>query len=270
MCSGNVFPSQRNERRVLIEDSSEIELPEQAFRRSSAPSPESIVDVNGSTPRSLPSQHDEAGRAAHSRPGTPPTPEASRSDSLATKTPPTVGPLESYLACPQSHERRALWLPPDDDEDRERDTKSSSCGSVVLGKRRVPGVYEQAERSTSPFGTTQGADDAKAEQPLTHYLSSVHPHEVLAYQIWKLASKDKERDPRLELGVPGPSENAVPASNHSLFLEASRKEDDIPAESAVLSPAVIIPQGPIEVGYERRGSDSAISDLETEELHQLV
>ncbi|KAK1623259.1 hypothetical protein BDP81DRAFT_137040 [Colletotrichum phormii] len=248
----------------------EIEFPKQAFRRSSAPSPESIVDVNGITPRSLPSQHDEAGRAARSRPGTPQTPEASSSDSLATKTPPTAGPLESYLACPQSHERRALWLPPDDEDDRQGDQSSSNCGSVVLGKRRVPGVYEQVERSTSPFGATQGADDAKADQPLTHYLSSVHPHEVLAYQTWELASKDKERDPILELDVPGPSENAVPTSNHSLSLEASRKEDDIPAASAVLSPAVFIPQGPIEVGYERRGSDSAISDLETEELHQLV
>ncbi|KXH33362.1 hypothetical protein CSIM01_03276 [Colletotrichum simmondsii] len=247
----------------------EIELQKQAFRRSSAPSPESVVDVNGSTARSTHSQHDETVRAARSRPGTPATPEASSSDSLATKTPPTAGPLESYLACPQSHERRALWLPPDNDD--ERDANSSDCGSVILGKRRVPGVYEQIERSTSPFGTTGGADDAKAERPLTHYLSSVHPHEVLAYQMWELASKENERDPGLELSVPRLSENAVLASNPPISPEASsNRELDIPAAPAVPSPAVSIPQGPIEVGYERRGSDSAISDLETEELYQLL
>ncbi|KAK1726441.1 uncharacterized protein BDZ83DRAFT_718440 [Colletotrichum acutatum] len=250
---------------------SEIELPKQAFRRSSAPSPESVVDVNGSTASSTNLQHDETRRVARSRPATPATPEASSSDSLATRTPPIAGPLESYLACPQSHERRALWLPPNNDDDRERDANSSNCGSVTLGKRRVPGVYEQIKRSTSPFGTTGGADDATAEQPLTHYLSSVHPHEVLAYHMWELASKENERDPSFELGVPRLSENAVLASNSPISPEASsHREVDIPAATAVPSPAASVPQGPIEVGYERRGSDSAISDLETEELYQLL
>ncbi|KAG7054332.1 WD domain-containing protein [Colletotrichum scovillei] len=249
--------------------SPEVELPKQAFRRSSAPSPESVVGVNGSTARSTHLQHDETVRAARSRPGTPATPEASWSDSLATKTPPTAGPLESYLACPQSHERRALMLPPNNDD--ERDANSSNCGSVILGRRRVPGVYDQIESSTSPFGTTGGAGDAIPEQPLTHYLSSIHPHEVLAYQMWELASKDNERDPGLELSVPRLSENAVLASNSPISPEvSSHREVDIPAAPAVPSPAVSVPQGPIEVGYERRGSDSAISDLETEELYQLL
>ncbi|KAK1478205.1 hypothetical protein CABS01_03507 [Colletotrichum abscissum] len=247
----------------------EIELPKQAFRRSSAPSPESVVDVNGSTAKSTHLQHDETVRAARSRPGTPATPEASSSDSLASKTPPAAGPLESYLACPQSHERRALWLPPDNDDGH--DANSSNCGSVILGKRRVPGVYEQIERGTSPFGTTEGAEDAKAEQPLAQYLSSVHPHEVLAYQMWELASRDNEQDPGLELSMPRLSENAVLTSNSPTSPEvSSHREVDIPAAPAVPLPAVSLPQGPIEVGYERRGSDSAISDLETEELYQLL
>lgn len=271
MCSGNVLSAQRNEKCVLIKNSPDIELPKQAFRRSSAPSPESVVNANGSTASSPHLQQDEIGQATRPRPGTPATPEASSSDSLVTNTPPTGGPLESYLACPQSHERRALWLPPDNDDDRERDATSSNCGSVILGKRRVPGVYEQVERNTSPLGTVGGAEDAKAGQPLTHYLSSVHPHEVLAYQMWELASKDIEQDSCSELGLPRPSENAVPASNSPISPEAgSHKEVDIPAASAVPSPAVSVPQGPIEVGYERRGSDSAISDLETEELYQLL
>ncbi|KAI3544944.1 hypothetical protein CABS03_09935 [Colletotrichum abscissum] len=259
----------RNEDCVLIETSPEIELPKQAFRRSSAPSPESVVDVNGSTAKSTHLQHDETVRAARSRPGTPATPEASSSDSLASKTPPAAGPLESYLACPQSHERRALWLPPDNDDGH--DANSSNCGSVILGKRRVPGVYEQIERGTSPFGTTEGAEDAKAEQPLAQYLSSVHPHEVLAYQMWELASRDNEQDPGLELSMPRLSENAVLTSNSPTSPEvSSHREVDIPAAPAVPLPAVSLPQGPIEVGYERRGSDSAISDLETEELYQLL
>ncbi|OHF01601.1 hypothetical protein CORC01_03091 [Colletotrichum orchidophilum] len=262
---------------VLTAHRPKVELSKQEFRRSSAPSPESLVDMHENKDGSPNARDDDAGRATRSSSGTPATPEASSSGSLVSETTPqNAGPLESYLACPHSHERRALWLPPDDD-DRERDADPSTCGSVVLGKGRVPGVYEQPKRNTSPFGTAQGTKDGKIGQPLTQYLSSIHPHEVLAYQMWELESKStlqgSNRYSCLEMGMNRSRENVMPASNPSISLEAGHKADDVPPAPAVPSPAmsaVPAPQGPIEVGYERHGSDSAISDLDTAELYQLL
>ncbi|GKT64216.1 hypothetical protein ColTof4_06589 [Colletotrichum tofieldiae] len=235
------------------------------FRRSFAPSPESVVAGDETKVGNVALKEEGEQRVTQPDDDYPATPGASSSSSLST-TPTFAGPLESYLACPQSHEKQALSLFRDDD-DREQETGSSDRDSVVISKRTVPGVYRPPHRSPSPSSAAAGTKRARFGHLMERYLASEDLHEVFGDQLGEISSKHGHRD-RAEVTGPGseaaqPSGDGPSAPDQSMPLSTSPRADSV-------APIAGVPDGPIEVGNDRHSQDSGISDMEADELHHLV
>ncbi|GKT42878.1 uncharacterized protein ColSpa_03059 [Colletotrichum spaethianum] len=235
------------------------------FRHSGAPSPESLLAGDETAVGNAVQQEEDAQQVTQPSDDYPATPEASSSSSLRTITT-FAGPLKSYLACPQTHEKRALSLFRDDD-DGEQGPGSSDRDSVVVSKRRVPSLYRPPNRDCSPLNAAVSAKSSRFGHMMERYLASEDIHEDLGDQSGEMASKDGYEDspevPSHNSEAAQPSGDAPSAPGPSIPLSISQTAD-------VIAPIAGILDGPIEVGDDRHSADSAISDMEADELHHLL
>ncbi|CCF41803.1 hypothetical protein CH063_02681 [Colletotrichum higginsianum] len=233
-------------------------------RRSCAPSPEPVVASDDTASKSITLQKKDTQQTAQSDEDYPKTPVVSSSSSL-TITQTFAAPLESYLACPQPHEKRALCLLGDED-DREQRASSLENGSVVMGMRSVPGVYRVPARSLSPM-------DAVLRSKLGHmmerYLASHDVHDALTDQMEQISSRHGRED---SVEIPGPEVEVAQSLGDSLSAldPLMPLATSAAADSVAAAVAAAVPGGPIEVGSDHHDPDSAISDMEADELHQLL
>ncbi|KAK1971096.1 hypothetical protein LY78DRAFT_699586 [Colletotrichum sublineola] len=190
----------------------------------------SVVGGDEATFRGVVLEEKDAQQVAQSDDKYLATPLASTSSSLST-TPTLAGPLESYLACPQSHEKQALSLSRDDD------------------------------------GEQGGPRDSRFGHLMERYLASEEDREFLEDYSGHMPSKDGNNDtakaPILESETVPPSEDGPFASNSSMPLTTEPSIDSVAPIAGVLD-------GPIEVGYDRQSPDSGISDMQADELHHLL
>ncbi|KAK2046235.1 hypothetical protein LZ31DRAFT_614699, partial [Colletotrichum somersetense] len=234
------------------------------FRRSRASSLCSVVADEEAPFRDVAVEENDAQQVAQPDDEYPATPVASSSSSLST-TPTYAGPLESYLACPQSQEKQALCLSRDDDG--EQPAGSSDPGSLILSKRSVPGVYRPPSQRPSHFSAVAGTTDSRLGHMMERYLASEEHGEILEGDLEHMRSGDENSStrmvPRLESDIAPPSGEVPFGSNPSVPLRTG------PSTSSV-APMAGVPDGPIEVGYDGQSPDSGISDMEAEELHHLL
>ncbi|WQF86878.1 hypothetical protein CDEST_11892 [Colletotrichum destructivum] len=234
-------------------------------RRSCAPSPEPVVASDDTVSKSITLQKRDTQQTAQSDEDYPKTPVAS-SSSILTMTQTFAAPLESYLACPQPHEKRALYLLGDDD-DREQKADSLENGSVVMGMRSVPGIYRVSARSLSPM-------DAVSRSRLGHmmerYLASDDVHDALTDDQLEQISSRYGREDSVEIS--GPEVEAAQSLGDSLSAldPLMALATSAAADSVAAAPAAMVPGEHIEVGSDHHDPDSAISDMEADELHQLL
>lgn len=230
-------------------------------RRSCAPSPDSLTVGEKTACRSPIPQVGHAEQVTQKDAGTLATPEASSSYNQPTK-PAVAGSLDSYLTCSQPHEQLALCLL-HDEEGQEQDGGSQGRDSVVLGKRKFSGVYEPPEGSPSPPIAAAELEGSRIEHSMERCVASADPHENLAYQMQETYPQTDQEEynqgPSQDLESGQPSRAAVHPSDPSISLTGSLRTDNI-------DPGPV--EGPIEVGFDRNNSDSAISDMEADELHQ--
>ncbi|KZL81660.1 wd domain-containing protein [Colletotrichum incanum] len=235
------------------------------FRRSAALSPESVVASDQTKIRTVVPKEKDEQQAKQLDDDYPATPGAPSSSSLST-TPTFAGPLESYLACLQSHEKLALSLFRDDG-DREQEAGSSDRDSIDISKRIVPGVYKPPHRSPSPLSAAPGSRSSRFGHLMERYPASEDLHELLGDQLGEIVSKsghlDRTKAPGPEPEAAQPSEDAPSAPAQSIPLTTSPTAGSVALIAGVLD-------GPIEVGHDRHSQDSAISDMEADELHHLL
>ncbi|KAK2027614.1 hypothetical protein LX32DRAFT_729299 [Colletotrichum zoysiae] len=233
------------------------------FRRSRASSLCSVVADEEAPFRDVIVEENDARQVAQPDDEYPATPVASSSSSLST-TPTYAGPLESYLACPQSQEKQALCLSRDDDG--EQPAGSSDPGSLIVSKRSVPGVYRPPSQRPSHFSAVAGTTDPRLGHMMERYLASEEDGEFLEGDVEHMRSEDDNGStrmiPRLESDIAPPSGEVPFGSNASVPLTTG------PSTSSV-APMAGVPDGPIEVGHDGQSPDSGISDMEAEELHHL-
>ncbi|KAK2018540.1 hypothetical protein LZ32DRAFT_653860 [Colletotrichum eremochloae] len=223
----------------------------------------SVVGGDEATFRGVVLEEKDAQQVAQSDDEYLATPLASTSSSLST-TPTLAGPLESYLACPQSHEKQALSLSRDDDGEQGG---SSEHDSLIMSNKRVPGVYRPPSRCPSHTSTVAGPRDSRFGHLMERYLASEEDREFLEDYSGHMPSKDGNNDtakaPILESETVPPSGDGPFASNSSMPLTTEPSIDSVAPIAGVLD-------GPIEVGHDRQSPDSGISDMEADELHHLL
>ncbi|KAK1995565.1 hypothetical protein LX36DRAFT_682965 [Colletotrichum falcatum] len=212
------------------------------LRRLSTPSPDSLVTGDETTFRGVILEEEDARQVAQPDDEYPATPVASSSSSLST-TPTFAGPLESYLACPQSHEERALSRPRDDGQ--EQPTSSSDPGSLVMS----PG-------------------DSRLGYLMSRYLASEEDGEFLEGHLGHMCSKDGNdetpKTPSMGFETAQSSGDAPFGPDASIALTTSSSIGNVaPVNTGVLD-------GPIEAGSDHQNPDSGISDIEADELHHLL
>ncbi|KAK1569861.1 uncharacterized protein LY79DRAFT_527936 [Colletotrichum navitas] len=211
------------------------------FRRSSDPSLCSVIAGDEAPFKDVVLEEKDARQVEQPDNKYPATPVASSSTSLST-TPTFAGPLESYLTCPQPHEKRALSLFCDDDW--EQPSIPSDPGSLIMSPR-----------------------DSRLGYLMERYLASEEDGEFLEDRLGHMRSEQGNDDtaniPRLEPETAPPSGNGSFASNPSIALTTGPSTSDI-------TPIAGIQGGPIEVGHDRQSPDSGIFDMEADELHHLL
>ncbi|TQN69904.1 hypothetical protein CSHISOI_05573, partial [Colletotrichum shisoi] len=229
-------------------------------RRSCAPSPEPVVASDDTASQSITLQKKDTQQTAQSDENYPKTPVTSSSRSL-TMTQTFAAPLESYLACPQPHEKRALCLLGDDD-DREQKAGSLENGSVVMGMRSATGIYRVPARSLSPM-------DAVSRSKLGHMMERSLASDAVRDALTDQLEQTSSRYGRKESEIPGPEVEAAQSLGDSLSALDPSMPLATGAAADSVAAAAVVPGGPIEVGSDHHDPDSAISDMEADELHQL-
>ncbi|EFQ33615.1 uncharacterized protein GLRG_08544 [Colletotrichum graminicola M1.001] len=211
------------------------------FRRSTATSLYSVIAGDEAPFKDVVPEEKDVRQVEQPDNKYPATPVASSSTSLST-TPTFTGPLESYLTCPQSHEKRALSLSRDDD--REQSSIPSDTGSLVMG----PG-------------------DSRLGYLMERYLASEEDGEFLEDRLGHMRSEqgndDTPNTPRLEPETDPPSGDAPFVLNPSIAPTTGPSTGNVNPIAGMLG-------DPIEVGHDRQSPDSGIFDMEADELHHLL
>lgn len=225
------------------------------FSRSNAPSPESPA---GDKPTGKPIllvdhveevEEDDDVVRVH-------TPKADSRSSISTISA-FASPMKSYLACPQTHERRALSLSMDDDAEEDG---SEFEGSVILGLKRLPGVYK-ARKTSHHFSLSKPPEMSHA---MERYLASAVSDEPSGPQVEKELPNVPADQPHALAEEPTPD---VPGN---AALPIPSESDAIPALPVPLEASQmpsLNPDRPISVGSERSAPDSGIEDLEAADIY---
>nr|XP_036578533.1 WD repeat domain-containing protein [Colletotrichum truncatum]KAF6785828.1 WD repeat domain-containing protein [Colletotrichum truncatum] len=165
--------------------------------------------------------------------------------------------MKSYLACPQTHERRALSLSMDDDAEEDG---SEFEGSVILGLKRLPGIYK-ARKTSHHFSLSKPLEMSHA---MERYLASAVSNEPSEPQVDKELPNVPADQPHAlaeepTLDVPGNVALPVPSERDAISALP------VPLEASQMPS--LNPDRPISVGSERSAPDSGIEDLEAADIY---
>ncbi|KAF6829217.1 hypothetical protein CMUS01_08257 [Colletotrichum musicola] len=262
---------------------------EEAFRRSGAPSPESLLARRKALP-----DHDTPPiaikQSSMTKDTRPKTPEGSSTSSPLPALA-VAHPMEPEVVCSQHDERKAVCEPVKDGQENVEGE-----GSIMGGERTHSGVLRGQKRSRSPLAAPCKPVEPVLSHAMERYLASIDPDEFEAYQNRETGRKDSERQPTIMVAIETtlqeegqsdhgptdttrgkeqadlPNENAALAQRPSTTPNVADELQPPPAEGAEQEGIITVTEGPIEVGTDRSASDSAVEDVEPTpaELHQRL
>ncbi|KAF9872487.1 hypothetical protein CkaCkLH20_09984 [Colletotrichum karsti] len=266
-------------------------IPSSPFRRSGAPSPESPVKGTAVSGNLLLSAK-ETPEIPQSGGTMPRTPEVESGSSLSTTT--FARPINSYQAYPQVHGKRALVLL--DDEDQGDDAEDAAGaedagdaeevgpendGSVIVGLRELPRGNRQRRISPSPSSALVGPKSPEMPHTMERYLASTDDRELVEAQIQVNPKEDAEErlDAVLEEEEEVPvvlsrAASPAPALPDATSVGASVDVAEVEgANELVADPAehgFANQDRPISVGSIHSAGDSAVEDLEANDIYQRL
>ncbi|KAF6816305.1 hypothetical protein CPLU01_13901 [Colletotrichum plurivorum] len=263
---------------------------EEGFRRSGAPSPESLLArskalLDHDTP---PIGMKQSSTANNTRPKTP-------EDSTTRSPLPTFAvalPMEPQVARSPDDKRKTVCEPVQDGQEG-----FEGEGSVMGGERTHSRVLRGQRRSRSPLAPPCKPAEPVLSHSMERYLASIDPDEFEAYRNRENGRKESEGQPtemaaiettlqekeqsdlapidttREEEQADLGHENPLPAQQPSATPTAADElQPPPPAEETEHEGTITITEGLLEVGTDRSASDSAVEDVEPTpaELHQRL
>ncbi|KAK2731733.1 hypothetical protein CKAH01_08889 [Colletotrichum kahawae] len=230
---------------VLASPYLEIEVKSSPFRRSGAPSPESPHSIR-SISDDIAGLQKQVGAIEQGDAAMPRTPLANPSSDLST-SPTCAGPMSSYLARPEAHEKRALSLRVDEDAEDVSDCE----GSVLIGLKTLPGVHRARKRSHSPIFGIPRPKSPGMPHALERYLASTasegrpveDPDEVIESISQKDLVDHTGKSGIGEIPAERPAEplRTGPAIADEPHPVQSGPVEPVIVESVVVEPAVVEP-----------------------------